>query len=53
MRQDFNINISDAAEKEMLAGLTPTGEEEEDDAAEEMVRESQCRNFNFNFHFFR
>ena len=49
MRQDFNV----AAEKEMLAGLTPTGEREEDDEAEEMVRGSQGRNFNLNFQLFR
>ena len=42
MRQDVHVNISDAAEKEMLAGLTPTGDEEEDDEAE-MVPESQGR----------
>ena len=51
MRQDVHVNISDAAEKEMLAGLTPT--EEEDDEAEEMVRGSQGRNFNLNFQLFR
>ena len=42
MRQDVNNNFSDAAEKEMLTGFTPTGDEEEDDEAE-MVSESQRR----------
>ena len=42
MRQDVNNNFSDAAEKEMLTGFTPTGDEEEDDEAE-MVPESQRR----------
>ena len=53
MRQDVNINFSDAAEKEKLGGLTPTGDEEEDNEAEKMVRGSQCKNFNLNFQLFR
>ena len=43
MRQDFNV----AAEKEMLVGLTPTGDEEEDDEAGEMVRGSSDQQVSF------
>ena len=39
MRQDVNVDISDAGGKELLTGLTQTGDE--DDKVEEMVRESQ------------
>ena len=43
MRQDVNNNFSDAAEKEMLTGFTPTGDEEEEDDEAEMVPGSQRR----------
>ena len=59
MRQDINVNISDAGGKEMLTNLTITGDEDDDEA--EMVRrssiqvsfESEAVRINVNFQPFR